>query len=108
MAADRAKQFMPFASLKGYYEMTRRREHIREPRRELSEDSAEELNRKLCAVQQGQMLTVTYYRADHYEDITGMVSEFNTAFRRLTIVKTVIPFDDIIEIVRVALPGDCG
>ena len=51
MAADRAKQFMPFASLKGYYEMTRKREHIREPRRELSEDSAEELNRKLCAVQ---------------------------------------------------------
>lgn len=106
MAVDRAKQFMPFASLKGYYDMTRRREHISEPRRELSEDDAEELNRKLCAVQQGQMLKITYYRTDHYEDITGMVSEFNTPFRRLTIVKTVILFEDIIDIERLALPGE--
>ena len=39
--ADRARQFMPFASLRGYYDYIREQERVREPRRELSEDGAQ-------------------------------------------------------------------
>ena len=35
---DRAKQFMPFAALKGYSEALRKKERIIVPRRELSEE----------------------------------------------------------------------
>ena len=41
--ADRARQFMPFASLRGYYDFIREQERVKEPRRELSEDDAQEL-----------------------------------------------------------------
>ena len=40
--ADRARQFMPFASLRGYYDFIREQEREKEPRRELSEDGAQE------------------------------------------------------------------
>lgn len=39
---QRARQFMPFASLRGYYAYVREQERHREPRRELSDDQAEE------------------------------------------------------------------
>ena len=43
---ERAKQFMPFGALKGYPEALKRREKKPLPRRELSEESLEELNRR--------------------------------------------------------------
>ena len=45
--ADRAKQFMPFAALKGYPEALRKKERIVVPRIEMTEDYAEQLDRKL-------------------------------------------------------------
>ena len=42
---DRAKQFMPFAALKGYEEALRQREDSPQPRIALGEDRAEELDR---------------------------------------------------------------
>ena len=46
--ADRARQFMPFASLRGYYDFIREQERVKEPRRELSEDDAQELSVSLA------------------------------------------------------------
>ena len=39
--AMRARQFAPFAALRGYYDLVRERERVVEPRREMSEESAE-------------------------------------------------------------------
>ena len=36
--ADRAQQFMPFAALKGYYDLIRERERVAEPKRELTDE----------------------------------------------------------------------
>lgn len=44
---DRAKQFMPFAALKGYPEALRKKEKIVVPKIELPEEYQEELDRKL-------------------------------------------------------------
>ena len=38
--ADRAKQFMPFAALKGYDDALRAKEKVVVPRKELSEEMA--------------------------------------------------------------------
>ena len=39
---------MPFASLRGYYDFIREQERVKEPRRELSEDDAQELSVSLA------------------------------------------------------------
>lgn len=93
--ADRARQFMPFASLRGYYDYIREQERVKEPRRELSEDGAQELSDTLAEVARGTMLRVEFYDKDHYETAEGLVSEFDPVFRNLRIVRRKIPFDDI-------------
>ena len=81
--ADRARQFMPFASLRGYYDFIREQERVKEPRRELSEDGAQELSDVLGKTARGVMLRVVFYDKDHYETAEGLVSEFDPVFRSL-------------------------
>lgn len=97
-SCDRAKQFMPFAALRGYYELVQEKERVIEPRRELSDEQAEVLSRRLCHIQKGMMVTVRRYRDDAYETVRGVVSRISPEFRHLTIVKTRIPFDDILTV----------
>ncbi|MDY4922519.1 YolD-like family protein, partial [Frisingicoccus sp.] len=74
---DRAKQFMPFAALKGYSEALRKKERIIVPRRELSEEYGEELDRKLRQVQEGEMISVVYYCRGEYVRLTGKVAKID-------------------------------
>ena len=53
--ADRAQQFMPFAALKGYYDLIRERERVAEPKRELTDEQALELSRKLSQLKRREM-----------------------------------------------------
>lgn len=101
--ADRAKQFMPFAALKGYYELICERERVVEPRRERTEEDALRLSQELARVERGSLVKVTYYHVDAYETIEGMVARIDTTFRTLAVIKTTIPFDDIFE-VELCLP----
>ena len=96
--SDRARQFMPFAALTGYYEVIKQREKIIEPRKELSEDEAEVLSDRLNKVQKGMLITLTYYNEDCYETLTGLVSNIDPVYRTITIVKTKIAIDDVVGI----------
>ena len=96
--ADRARQFMPFAALTGYYEVIKQRENIIEPRKDLSEDEAEILSSKLGNIQKGMLITLTYYKEDCYETLTGLVSNIDSIYRTITIVKTKIVIDDVYDI----------
>ena len=93
--ADRAKQFMPFAALKGYEEALRAKEKVVVPRMELSEEMAQELDRKLHQIQRNDMITVVYYNGEEYIRITGMVSRLDPDARVLKVVNTKILFEDI-------------
>ena len=93
--SDRARQFMPFASLRGYYDYIREQERVKEPRRELSEDGAEELSAVLGEISRGAMVRVEFYDRDHYETAEGIVTELDTVFRSIRIVRRKIPLDDI-------------
>lgn len=96
--ADRARQFMPFAALTGYYEVIKQREKIIEPRKELFDDEEEVLSDKLSKVQKGMLITLTYYKEDCYETLTGLVSNIDPVYRTITIVKTKIAIDDVVDI----------
>lgn len=95
---DRAKQFMPFAALKGYPEALRKKEKIVVPRAEVSEEYAEVLDRKLRKVKKNDMITVIYFHDGEYLKKTGMVSRIDETARILKVVNTKIGFDDIYDI----------
>lgn len=95
---DRAKQFMPFAALKGYPEALAKKEKIVVPKAELTEEYARILDQKLRQVAKNDIITVTYFCNGEYLKKTGMVSRVDETARVLKIVNTKILFDDIFDI----------
>ena len=73
--ADRAQQFMPFAALKGYYDLIRERERVAEPKRELTDEQALELSRKLSQLKRREMACIVHYDGEAYVTARGLVSD---------------------------------
>lgn len=96
---DRAKQFMPFAALKGYSEALRKKEKIVVQRIELSEEYKEELDWKLRQVHKNDIVTVVYFYKNVYLRMTGMVSRIDETARILKIVNTKISFENLYDII---------
>ena len=95
---ERAKQFMPFAALKGYPDALRKKEKIVVPRMELSEEYQEELDWKLRQLRKNDMAEVIYFHRGEYLKAVGMVSAVDTSARMLKVVNTKIPFGEIYSI----------
>ncbi|MCM1037708.1 MAG: YolD-like family protein [Roseburia sp.] len=96
--SERAKQFMPFAALKGLPEALKAKEKIIVPKMELSPEMEEELDRKMRLLTRGSIATVVYFHDGEYIKISGMVSRIDETSRILQIVNTKINFDDIQDI----------
>lgn len=96
--ANRAKQFLPFAALKGYYDEIRNRSRIIEPRRERTEDENRQLSEIIQKLKKGMMVKIKFYLDDAYETKEGIVTHIDLTFKTVTIVKTRIDLDDIFEI----------
>ncbi len=81
---NRAAQFAPFAALTGYDEAVQEAGRRTERRIELSEDAAEELNRRLCWVRdhipETPKVTVTWFVSDAKKD----GGAYRTAVGRVT------------------------
>lgn len=95
---NRAKQFMPFDALKGFREALAEKERIIVPKRDLSEEQKEELNRKLIQVKRHDMITVEYFHHGEYVQVTGLVARIDESSRILKVVNTSILFDDIADL----------
>ena len=98
---DRAKQFMPFAALRGYYDLIKECERIKEPKKVLSDSECDVLSDKLKKIKKGMLVKVKYYNTDAYEETTGLVTSFDETYKTLTIIKKTLRFDDIIDIFEV-------
>ena len=96
--AERARQFMPFAALRGFEALIAQQERIYTPRRELSEEEAQRLSRRLSCLERGMVIRAVYYDRDAYVTLEGALSEVDEVFRFLRVIKTRIPFDDLLEI----------
>lgn len=94
---DFAKQYIPFAALRGYDELLKSAESEPERRRELSEDEAELLSRKMNLTEKGKTVTVTYYKKDRYVTVKDTVKRVDGQRRVLVLEKISIPMDDIID-----------
>ncbi|MDO5117633.1 MAG: hypothetical protein Q4D34_04020 [Eggerthellaceae bacterium] len=99
---NRARQFMPFASLKGFFSIVRDREKTAAPQRELQEEDLVSLNKALSAIKKNDMVRVRYYDVDAYRTIQGLVTRIEPHIQTITIVRTSIPFSDLesIEIIE--------
>ena len=95
---DRARQFMPFASLKGYFDKILEQQRITEPKKDLSESECERISNEINQVKKGMIVTVTHYDKDCYIKDSGIVSNIDFTFRTLIIVKKQIKFDDIFSV----------
>ena len=95
---NRAKQFVPFAALKGYEEALRAKEKIVVEKIELSEEKKEELDYKLHQIKKNDIITVIYFYKDEYIKLEGMVSRLDTDAKIIKVVNTKIPFEDIYEL----------
>lgn len=95
---ERAKQFMPFASLRGYYDLVQEASTIQEPKHELCEDDGETLSRQLCHLQKGDHVNVHYYRQNCYQNLDGIVERIDLLLHTITISHTVIAFSDLYKI----------
>ena len=95
---ERAKQFAPFAALKGHTEALRLREKIVVEKQELSEEYKEALDFRLRQVKKNDIVKVIYYCKGEYLQKTGMVSRIDETARVLKIVETKIYFDDLYDI----------
>ena len=96
----RAKQFAPFDALKGLKEAIARKEHVPEPRRELSEDAIAEINAKLTMLRPGSWVTVVYY-CDYTQEVhqlTGQVSKVDPYWNSLDVGQISIEFDELYQV----------
>lgn len=94
---NRAKQFIPFAALKGLEEALEKKEKIVVPKAELCDDYKEQLDFRLSQMQCGDMVTVVYFSEDNYVRITGILSKIKLEERWIQVVRTKIYLDDIYE-----------
>lgn len=92
---DRARQFSPFAALRGYYELVHERERVIEPRRPLSEEEARALDATIADLQRGAMVRAVFYEKDAYRTVVGTVSQVDMIYHDLWIVRERIPFDEL-------------
>jgi len=97
---ERAKQFMPFAALKGYEELVKEKDVIKEEKREPSEEEAAILSDTVSSLKKGDVVKVVYYNGAGYSKITGVCSGIDTVQRTIRIIKTLIPFSEILFIMK--------
>ena len=96
--AERAKQFMPFAALKGLPEALAEKERIIVPRMELSEETADDLDRKMRMAERGKNIAVIYFQEGEYRKTVGVVNGIDEINRILHVSDTKIRFDDIVDL----------
>ena len=93
----RAKQFSMFDALKGLQEALAAKGRLPEPRKELAQDAAEELNQLLCSLERGTFVTIVYYckYQEEYRQITGMVNKIDQLWEYIQIGQVCIDFSEI-------------
>lgn len=92
----RAKQFMPFNSLTGYFDLILEAQKIKEDKRDLTEDELEDLNKKIHMIKKGTMIKIKHYDTDSYVIKEGIVTSINLEYRYITVIKERIFLDNIL------------
>ena len=99
---DRAKQFMPFSSLRGFDEEIRKKERVEIDKKILTEEEQRALNEKVVSLRKGDLVTVVYYLYGEYKKTTGVITAIDLTLKNITVVKTKLEFEDIYSLNKVS------
>jgi len=94
----RAKQFMPFDSLKGFYDLIRNEEKENKNKKSLSDDSYNFLDKIIKNIKKDDTVSIEYYYNQDYIETTGKVKKIDVINKCIYILNSKINFDDIINI----------
>lgn len=97
----RAKQFMPFDALKGFYELIDIEKIIINEKKELSDDMQLVLNNKLKSLSKGDKVIVKYYYNVDYIETLGVVKRIDYIYKKLYIMNSAMNFEDILSIEKI-------
>ena len=96
--SQRAKIFAPFDALQGLHAALREKERLADPRRILSEDRLEELDRAASVLKKGSRVTIEYYQDGAYRTVSGQIAGIDPENRLFKISDMDISFGDIYDI----------
>lgn len=83
--ASRAKQFLPFDSVKGLQESLREKEIEYEEKKELSEEILNELDNTFNRMENGSKVKIKYYKNYRYNEIEGIVTKIDIVKKKIQI-----------------------
>lgn len=95
---QRAKQFMPFAALKGFDSLLAAVARYKEEPLELSEDQVEALDQSLRSLTCGDWVRVTFYDQGTYRSEEGPLTMVSKSLQILSVSDRVISFRDLKDI----------
>ena len=81
----RAKQFLPFDALKGFQEALREKEIEYEEKKELSEETLNDLDNILNRIEVGSIVKIKYYKNRKYNEIQGTVTKIDYIKKKIQI-----------------------
>ena len=96
---DRARQFLPFDSLKGFYEALRQKEIEYDERKELFEEEQEKIQNELSNVCLGNIIQIEYYSNGKYVNTVKEIKYINK-IKKLVIFENneKVNFNDIVDL----------
>lgn len=92
---ERAKQFLPFDSLKGFRNMLKNAEKIIETKRELLEEQSNILNQTLLNLEKNMNVTVYHFFETEYVETSGKLIKIDFVQKKIYLLQSIIDFDDI-------------
>ena len=95
---ERAKQFAPFAAIKGLEKALREKEKIYDAKIELSDEYSDTLNDMILQLHKGTKAIITHYKEEQYKKSYGQVKKIDKENKTLRIDDLTINFKDIINI----------
>lgn len=93
-ASHRAKQFMPFAAVKGLEEAILEQEQTlqRTERIEIGEEQVQKINRELNHLEKGKCISVKVYCDGRYQTIQGIIEQIDLARGTMRVSGVLVPF----------------
>ena len=95
---DRAKQFMPFDTLKGLKDALSEKEIEYEERKELSDDKLRELENEFNKINIGSKIKIKYYKNKQYVEEIGVVTKIDYIKKKIKLNEELINLSDILNI----------
>lgn len=97
---NRATIFMPFDAIAGFREGLEQACKECNTKKSISEDMANELNKKLKELKKGDKVKITYYYNLDYNEIIGNVKKVDEIYKELILDNAKITFDDILDVIK--------